>query len=488
MMAALLSPLALMHPDGKADNIVFMGSACPARLQPLSFTTSLRADLVILAPSDAECKEAGWLENAVRTASEQLSADGILYALVPAAHRAGLMRLLRTHNLQLDTPRLHLPDAGSSRYIVPLAYAPARYAFTSIILTDARKRALILQALRTPAVQPMLVRMLPNVAIVGWRGRPLFQWLACNEQRPAPNHVIVSTSWRKHEVSVVLHTFADQAMPDRIAKVVGTRDSVERRPDEAGVLLQLGPLAQQAGATLPAVLKTEHTGSRDMLVESALAGQTAATLLNEHPARMPSVLNRVARWLEAWSRLTCKTPASTDAFLNDVLFSPLKAVKSHLPEGETYAAWLRRRCASAGISPCVAAHNDLTMWNILIDPNNTRIGVVDWQEAGERALPLTDFAYAAVDAWVIAKRVSRLQAFIECFSPEGAGWQMTRRMIQQLAQAAALPAQWIDLCIHACFLRHAANEQAQSVSEARFLPIAGWLAAQRDALQGAWRA
>ncbi len=203
---------------------------------------------------------------------------------------------------------------------------------------------------------------------------------------------------------------------------------------------------------------------------------------------MPAVIARVAQWLGAWSRLTRTQAATTAELLEKALFTPVQQLRGHLPDTDAYEAWLRRRCEALpdGL-PCVAAHNDLTMWNVLLDSRDG-FAVVDWREASEHALPLTDMAYAALDAVVLAGRVDRQPAFMACFTPDGLYWRQTRDALLQLAEAVEMPAPWMDICIHACFLAHAANESMQSEQDGHkhFLPIAEWLATHRDDVQGWW--
>ncbi len=124
----------------------------------------------------------------------------------------------------------------------------------------------------------------------------------------------------------------------------------------------------------------------------------------------------------------------------------------------------------------MSAHNDLTMWNVVLDESET-IGVLDWETAEPSALPLGDFFYAATDAVLAADRsANRLSAFESCFGAEGSHTAVVASLQQEVAQATQIEAQLAELAFHACWLRHAANEAAAGSGGRQFLDIARWLA------------
>ena len=110
-----------------------------------------------------------------------------------------------------------------------------------------------------------------------------------------------------------------------------------------------------------------------------------------------------------------------------------------------------------GIS-LVAAHNDLTMWNLLIADDGS-IGVLDWEAAASQCLPLGDFVYAAVDAVAsIDGYASRAQSARDCFAPRGRHAPLVGALTSRLAGALELSPPTVELLTHACFLQHARNE------------------------------
>jgi len=147
-----------------------------------------------------------------------------------------------------------------------------------------------------------------------------------------------------------------------------------------------------------------------------------------------------------------------------------------------YHDFMRGLCASlAGRRiPVVAAHNDLTMENVVVNGAKP-LGVVDWEVATEDGLPMADFFYAVADACAAARRYQdRAAAYRESFdvgTPYGrlvAGWS------SRLSHTLGLSATTALLLRHVTALQHAANEQRQRKTipgPSPFLEIAGTLAA-----------
>jgi len=158
-----------------------------------------------------------------------------------------------------------------------------------------------------------------------------------------------------------------------------------------------------------------------------------------------------------------------------------------LPQAAGYPEWLAQRCSALRASiPLVAAHGDLTMWNVLID-DAFRLGIVDWSEAREHSLPLADFYYAMADAVAVARGWSWARACEACFTPRGVYAHRARALLQRPARSLCLTGAASELCLHACFLGHAVNEQRRGWPGGAkpFLRAVEWLALNRDAV-GNW--
>jgi hypothetical protein len=165
--------------------------------------------------------------------------------------------------------------------------------------------------------------------------------------------------------------------------------------------------------------------------------------------------------------------------LEKFLLQPARSLAPDLQSGDAYFEHLERRCALViGLPfPFVAAHNDLTLANIL--RNGSRgLGIVDWEAANPMHFPLVDLLYIYVDAVNILPGFDgRFRAFQSCFQPSSSHFAILRDRIRRSMKAIALPDECFDLCVHACWLHHAANEARTQYGAVRpFLQIAQWLA------------
>ena len=105
------------------------------------------------------------------------------------------------------------------------------------------------------------------------------------------------------------------------------------------------------------------------------------------------------------------------------------------------------------------------MANVLGD-RSAILSVVDWEAASTDGLPLADFHYAACDAVACLAGGDRLAAFRACFLEDGDIWQLMQQCEEQVRTITAGPPEWLELCVHATWLRHAANEQGRPSSRA----------------------
>ena len=152
---------------------------------------------------------------------------------------------------------------------------------------------------------------------------------------------------------------------------------------------------------------------------SLTGGPAARELLARSPGRFAEVTGAVADWLERWNR-DHREPGRHGAG-SSASCSPGPRARGELPDA--YGAWLADRCAAlgAGELPLVARHNDLTMWNVA-SWTARPIGVLDWAEAEDAGLPLTDFFYAVADAAAACDGYrDRPEAVRACFARRAAG-------------------------------------------------------------------
>ena len=242
--------------------------------------------------------------------------------------------------------------------------------------------------------------------------------------------------------------------------------------------------AEAAGARTPRLLAVGTVGDRPALAETILSGEPAARLLARSPGRFGEVAGAVAGWLESWHQATARRTRGSISVLERDLLAPLSEIEAELPGAAAYRDWLAARCVAVASTeiPLVATHDDLTMWNVLLDRKGT-VGVIDWAEARDDGLPLTDFFYAVVDAASACDGYGdRLGALRGCFEGGGARADAAVALRERLRLSLGLSAQAVELSFHSCWLGHAANELRASPSADRpFLEIVRWLARQATA-------
>lgn len=478
--------LELLHPDGSAGTSLVLGGNCPQTLLPeSSIPSEQEIELFIVAPTAEECIKKGWLECAVASVNQRLSKNGVCYLLVPPHWRWKTIKLLSHAGLVMDTSFWHFPNWAASHYLIPLKQGPIEFAVHRIIPASSWKKTLAKKILNYNGLQEFLRVFWKPVGVSFRRAEalPLFQWLF----QEHPGKAIVRRSWRGDHSAQILYAFSpSDAQPSAIIKTGSASSSSACIGREAKVLDLLTDGVRNAGARVPDVLRSQRIGQRSSLFLTPLHGQAVSDLLVSNPDLLSPLFTKIVRWLERW-HITTKRVQQIDARqLEDAILIPLEKLAPYLQDGEGYLNWLSKqiRSVSATPLPVVATHNDLTMANVLMDD---QIGVVDWETGSAESWPLIDFYYAVTDAARIAHGYrSWLEAFKSCYEPQGSFSQEVRGWDRQLRSAIGISEPYAELCFHACWLHHAANEHAVSgPREPRpFLQIVQWLALNRDASAG----
>lgn len=478
--------LELLLPAGRADRVLALGSGCPARLSPppAGEEGPASAELVVLAPTHEESRDRDWLARGVEVCGAALAADGLVYVMAPPGSRRTVRDLLRDRGIGIEAAYLHLPDWHESRYLVPLEPRAARHAFTSVVPLVAWKRATAGTVLLAGGAAALVARH-PSAALVGRRlgGRPLFEWLHDLRDERAPRGragVVLESSWRPSGPRVTLHPFAARGGRPVVAKVALDAPDEDEHTGEGSRLHRLADDARRAGAAVPVPLRTGHLHDSPVLLEDRIRGRVLAPMLARRPARLQAAFGVVCAWLRDWQHLTAEEARVSDEQLGRELLSHAALLAPALSGGEEYLAALTERCSRAEgkVIPLVSSHNDLTMWNVLIDRND-RIGIVDWEAAEEATLPLKDFFYAVGDAVAAIDRYAdRPGAVRECFRPGGAHSLWVDRLQADVTRAVGATPEAVELGFQACWLGHAANEM-RSVGPSDptpFRDIVQWLA------------
>ena len=304
----------------------------------------------------------------------------------------------------------------------------------------------------------MLLRLLPGIGFSAFRdGTTPFGWLV---DRLGGADVALMTNWRTEEAPFLL--FALGTNETLLAKRGGQRFQAGIS-HEAAMLEQLRPGLANAGLQVPRVVDRHRTRHFYSLIESDVPGRPLAGLIREgHHRQIGAIIERLAEWLSRWNRATVRQIELTPALVDELILSPAREVAQ-----QAYLQWISgqtERLVGRKV-PLVAAHNDLTMANVLGD-RSAILSVVDWEAASTDGLPLADFHYAACDAVACLAGGDRLAAFRACFLEDGDIWQLMQQCEEQVRTITAGPPEWLELCVHATWLRHAANEQGRPSSRA----------------------
>lgn len=435
------------------------------------------SDVVIFAPAGPFHPEARTLEEGVAEAVTAMAHGAVLYAVAPRHLRQKTLRLLRRHGLEIGPPRLHL-RSGAARYYIPLTARCLGFAVDSWPLP--RRWRFVVQLLRAvPGSSTILGFLLPTIGFAASRSKESpFSWLL-SRLPGTPTEALVATSWRQTEASALVFGFAGR---DTVPMIVAKQAPPSKRTTashESEMLMEVGVAAQQAGVGVPRLIEFLDESGQTYVLETGVSGRPLSQLLATWPAELSTVVHKLSRWLETWHQNTLQRTILTPAECEEMILEPARALVEGLHFGPEYLAWLQ--AASSRLIgkevPWVNTHNDLTMANVLQDQDG-RICVVDWEVARSRGLPLADFWYSACDAATACGPGDRAAMFNHCFLGGGALGALVEPHDRQLRKIVGGPPEWLELCFHACWLQHAANEQTQRLADedSPFLAIVNALA------------
>jgi hypothetical protein len=428
--------LELLHPAGVVERSLVLGDCAPARAD------TAELDLLVLAPAEDRAAD-----RAATDAAAGLADAGLAYLLASPRSRLRLLRLLAREGLRPAAAFVHVREPGGDELLVQLDRRALTYVLDTLVRPPSwlRVAARVLPDLGLRAA----TLLAPRVGVVVRRrsAPPLAAWLAAPPAEAA--HGLILRRVRT-ENGGNLFVYALGSRPI----IVKVRDGAA----EARQLERYGAAAARAGAAVAEVVALAG-GPDGAAALTLLDGVAASSALARCPDELDAVVERVTAWLERWNVATASRGVVTERLLEDELLAHVRLLEPSLRGGRHYRAWLERR-ASAWLGlelPLVAAHLDLTMANVLLT-HNEGIAVVDWVQARAACLPLVDFFYAVADAAAAADAYGdRVAAFRSCFAG-GGRWELPRRREPQLTQALDISPAVRELCFHACWLHHAANE------------------------------
>jgi len=455
------SPLELFHPRGHVAHALLLGSNCAPIFRPLpEAERGIPADLIIVAPSVSECLRPGWTAESCSSIAEHMTEDGIVYMLVPPPWRWFALYRLRSLGLRQVSPVVHLPDPQFPSLVAPLSASSLRFALHLLPWLATWKRRLVDVMIRGPRGAHLFALCVPHAAFVVQRpgSLPPWNWLfTLLSGQSTAGDVVLRTGWRGPDAPSILYPLVyGETAPAVVAKV----RPIGQTSEEADKLRSLGPAARQAGAAVPEPLAMGRVGQRTVLVERAISGQPVAEILAADPSRLEEILRLLTDWLSRWNVLTKRMVIVSDALLEREILVPARRLAPFVPHSEEYIAYLLDLCRSVNGCqvPVVDCHNDLTMWNVMLDSRGD-LGVLDW-EAGESGdLPLTDLFYATVDAVGASLQCGdQPAAYEQCFGAGAANGMLARHLEDRLEDALHIAEGWRAVCFHACWLRHAMHE------------------------------
>jgi hypothetical protein len=477
-----ISPLELLHPDGPPIPTSVIGSATLGGLVPEHRIPPTSAGLVLVVPTRAESRDAAWLVEAAARAAAQVDEDGLVYACLPVRARMRFARLLRSNGMAIEARLMHVPKFSSPRRLIPLGGGPLSHTLAQAGVLPDRLRPLFSRALRASRFDRVLERA-PGVALVARRAgaRRLAAWThPSGHPPPARTSLLVSFGWRDPQRSVVFFHFADGRSTPALVTVVTTAPARREVFRAAGERFpRLAASAREAGVRVPELLDVIDTECATALVQQGVCGTVAATLIARRRLDPLVVVRVLAAWLGRWADATACRESVPGGGGRTPLLDAAESLLPFIPDGGRYLTRLRALLDRAVAIPCVATHNDLTMWNVLWR-DHTAPAVIDWETADGAGWPTVDFVYSAADALLAGRRDSdRLAAFLDCFDPD-TGNAEVRALHAGLASRAGLSAAAKELCFHACWIHHAHNEihAGTAPENTSFLPIVRWLAAR----------
>ena len=445
------APLELLHPTGRPSAVVRAGEAEVGGFGSDGVGVSGgELDVLLLAPTPDERRSREWAERAARLAAS-VAPDGLVVVVGGARRlRLGLRRL----GLRPEVELLHVPNVAVSRYILPRGGPAGRYAISKLLPLSPAKRL----AGRALAATSAGSRGRTSTVFRRPGAEPMLAWLNAAVQSHAGGSqlsAVISRSWRRGG-STVIHSFS-AGVPDAVVKLGAAA------PSEVRALARVAAGARGEGVAVPAVVREGALGDVPLLVETPIAGSLAWSELRGDATGAARLLDLVARWLAGWNAATAVARPFGPAEAEHWLLARARSLAPLWPGGREYVSRLERLCRSCeGVAlPMVAAHNDLTAANIVLAGGGA-IGVVDWERAETAAPPLGDLAYAAVDFNAAVKGYrDRPAAYAACFLDAGRERERTARLIGESASALGIGDPLAELCVHACWLRHAANERDQ---------------------------
>ena len=409
--------------------------------------------------------ERGRLSETARRLAQDLSPQGAALVRVKPFRSDRARAALVAAGLDVGPLVAFAPSLRNARFLAVVAPASLSRLFELAEPALGRFARPAAAVVRRPSIARALAPAMPNAALLV-RGRgaaPPLAWLASLVPGiDLSGEAVVIASRRDALGGVVVHAFA-QGEVGAVAKVAASQSD----GDEERGLTEGAESAGRCGIASPKLLAARWLGDRHVVVETPIRGRIAAL---DARARHEQTVTGLAEWLLRWNRETRVETPDGGAWLRA---EGLALVS----EGGADAAGVRARLLELAARldgrtmPLCASHGDLTLWNVLVDVDGA-LGVVDWETARARDLPLGDFFYLAADAWLAAgKAADRAAAVRACFFAGGDGVRWAAAIGERWRDALALPPAAAEAAFLVTWLRHALVENRRGERHGEFLDV-----------------
>lgn len=465
--SALFALLGLLHPKG---------AGISAGADQYGAETEL-APLVLVDVGQSQHIAAREMDRILDSALADLEPGGLLAVIAPRLSRGRVAARLRKRGLEVAAIAIRGSEAGEQ-----LASVDWRALSFALSLSAGPNRRQRFVAAMPKFARSRLAFLLPRVALLGHPpGAHPAQWLYRMEPSAAPSGPVVVTLSPGRDRAYLFRFSPTDHVPTALAKVGLTKEGSEVLTREAAALRSLASGAREAGAEVADVIDFTRIGVRPVILESFIGGRQLARVLASEPMRTDKLLEQLSCWLARWGALTTSMRPASPEFVAAALLDPAEALVADLPN--EFFEIIRGEAArlDGTVVLNTAAHNDLTMWNVLVGKNN-RVAVLDWEEATDAALPLTDLFYALADGVAAATGYAdRLSAFRACYWKNGAFALRAQSLLRTNLETLELGHEAVASSFLSCWLRHAHSDSRRSVGTEGFLNLLRDVAADPNA-------
>lgn len=282
--------------------------------------------------------------------------------------------------------------------------------------------------------------------------------------------------WTGASVAVIT-VGPERRPPTAVLKLTGTGDGPVSLQRHATALAALhgDPRLGEWRAFLPKLVAQGEIAGQTYVVEQALSGRMADTLVSDPGARVRMQIAAAAT-IGQLHRRTASSVVVDTSVLDRWINQPLRLIRRLIPslsntsrnDGALHRLATELNRALAGRTLSVSwIHGDFWPRNVLVSPDGAMLtGIVDWDRAAPEELPLHDLLHLLVYTRKLVQRreLGDVLRALLC----GARWTSHERALLDEAESA-LPGDAIGqrAMVLIYWLRHVAGTLAQSSKYAR---------------------